>query len=143
MNDYNASPPSVRSRRARRPARSPPSSPTSSRPEPRIRPGLLAGHRHQPGAARAGLDGPEIVDASRNGRPDAAARPDHARDHRAGGLGDQRLTLLPGSHTAALRKLGLDDEALGEVMAIVGLFNMTNSLANGYQIEPDVRPRVD
>ena len=23
-------------------------------------------------------------------------------------------------------------------MAIVGLFNMTNSLANGYQIEPDV-----
>ena len=47
------------------------------------------------------------------------------------------------SHTAALRKLGLDDEALGEVMAIVGLFNMTNSLANGYQVEPDVRPRVD
>jgi AhpD family alkylhydroperoxidase len=47
------------------------------------------------------------------------------------------------SHTAALRKLGLDDEVLGEVMAIVGLFNMTNSLANGYQVEPDVRPRVD
>ena len=47
------------------------------------------------------------------------------------------------SHTAALRKLGLDDEALGEVMAIVGLFNMTNSLANGYQVEPDVRPPVD
>jgi AhpD family alkylhydroperoxidase len=47
------------------------------------------------------------------------------------------------SHTAALRKLGLDDEALGEVMAIVGLFNMTNALANGYQVEPDVRPRVD
>ena len=47
------------------------------------------------------------------------------------------------SHTAALRKLGLDDEALGEVMAIVGLFNMTNALANGYQVEPDVRPSVD
>jgi AhpD family alkylhydroperoxidase len=47
------------------------------------------------------------------------------------------------SHTAALRKLGMDDEALGEVMAIVGLFNMTNALANGYQVEPDVRPRVD
>jgi uncharacterized peroxidase-related enzyme len=47
------------------------------------------------------------------------------------------------SHTAALRKLELDDESLGEVMAIVGLFNMTNSLANGYQVEPDVRPRVD
>jgi AhpD family alkylhydroperoxidase len=44
------------------------------------------------------------------------------------------------SHTAALRKLGMDVEALGEVMAIVGLFNMTNSLANGYQVDPDVRP---
>jgi AhpD family alkylhydroperoxidase len=47
------------------------------------------------------------------------------------------------SHTAALRKLGLDEEALGEVMAIVGLFNMTNALANGYQIQPDVRPKLD
>ena len=47
------------------------------------------------------------------------------------------------SHTAALRKLGVDHETLGELMAIVGLFNMTNSLANGYQVEPDVRPRVD
>jgi AhpD family alkylhydroperoxidase len=47
------------------------------------------------------------------------------------------------SHTAALRKLGVDDETLGEVMAIVGLFNMTNSLANGYQIEPDVLPPVE
>jgi AhpD family alkylhydroperoxidase len=47
------------------------------------------------------------------------------------------------SHTAALRKLGTDDETLGEIMAIVGLFNMTNSLANGYQVEPDVRPPLD
>jgi AhpD family alkylhydroperoxidase len=47
------------------------------------------------------------------------------------------------SHTAALRKLGLDPAALGEVMAIVGLFNMTNALANGYQVEPDVRPPVE
>ena len=47
------------------------------------------------------------------------------------------------SHTAALRKLGVDQETLGEIMAIVGLFNMTNALANGYQVEPDVRPRVD
>jgi AhpD family alkylhydroperoxidase len=47
------------------------------------------------------------------------------------------------SHTAALRKLGIDQETLGEVMAIVGLFNMTNTLANGYQIEPDVRPSID
>jgi AhpD family alkylhydroperoxidase len=47
------------------------------------------------------------------------------------------------SHTAALRKLGMDHETLGELMAIVGLFNMTNALANGYQVEPDVRPPVD
>lgn len=47
------------------------------------------------------------------------------------------------SHTAALRKLGVDDEILGEVMSVVGLFNMTNSLANGYQVEPDVRPKVE
>lgn len=44
------------------------------------------------------------------------------------------------SHTAALVKLGTDPETLGEVMAIVGLFNMTNSLADGYQVEPDVLP---
>ena len=44
------------------------------------------------------------------------------------------------SHTAAVRKLGLDVEALGEVMAIVGLFNSTNAIADGYQIEPDVLP---
>lgn len=44
------------------------------------------------------------------------------------------------SHTAALRKLGLDIEALGEVLAIVGLFNSTNAIANGYQVEPDVLP---
>lgn len=47
------------------------------------------------------------------------------------------------SHTAAVRKLGLDAEALGEVFAVVGLFNMTNSLANGYQVEPDVLPPQD
>ena len=47
------------------------------------------------------------------------------------------------SHTTALVKLGLDPEAVGEVMAIVGLFNMTNSLANGYQVVPDVRPPLD
>ena len=47
------------------------------------------------------------------------------------------------SHTAALHKLGVDPETLGEVMAIVGLFNMTNALANGYQVEPDVKPPLD
>lgn len=47
------------------------------------------------------------------------------------------------SHTTALRKLGLDAEALGEVLAIVGLFNSTNAIADGYQIEPDLLPPLD
>jgi AhpD family alkylhydroperoxidase len=47
------------------------------------------------------------------------------------------------SHTAALRKLGMSAETLGEVMAIVGLFNMTNKLADGYQVLPDVLPPLD
>jgi AhpD family alkylhydroperoxidase len=41
------------------------------------------------------------------------------------------------SHTAAARKLGMDDEMLAEMMAVVGMFNQTNRLANGYQIEVD------
>jgi AhpD family alkylhydroperoxidase len=41
------------------------------------------------------------------------------------------------SHTASARKLGLDDEMLGEVMAVVGLFNQTNALADAYQVEVD------
>jgi uncharacterized peroxidase-related enzyme len=47
------------------------------------------------------------------------------------------------SHTAAVRKLGLDVGALGEVLAIVGLFNSTNAIADGYQVEPDVLPPQD
>jgi AhpD family alkylhydroperoxidase len=47
------------------------------------------------------------------------------------------------SHTAALRKLGLAAEAVGEVLAISSLFNMTNTLAEGYQVEPDVLPPLD
>jgi AhpD family alkylhydroperoxidase len=47
------------------------------------------------------------------------------------------------SHTAAVQKLGLDAEALGEVLAIVGLFNQTNALADGYQVEPNVLPAAE
>jgi len=47
------------------------------------------------------------------------------------------------SHTAAIRKLGMDVETLGEVLGIVALFNATNALADGYQIEPDVLPPLD
>jgi AhpD family alkylhydroperoxidase len=41
------------------------------------------------------------------------------------------------SHTAAARKLGMDDRMLGELMAVVGVFNQTNRLADGYQVEVD------
>jgi AhpD family alkylhydroperoxidase len=44
------------------------------------------------------------------------------------------------SHTAAARKLGCDDETLGEALAVAALFNTTNMLADGYQVEPDVLP---
>jgi AhpD family alkylhydroperoxidase len=41
------------------------------------------------------------------------------------------------SHTAAARKLGMDDGMLGELMAVVGTFNQTSRLADGYQVEVD------
>ena len=44
------------------------------------------------------------------------------------------------SHTAALRKLGMGVQALGEVIAVVALFNSTNAIADSYQIEPDILP---
>jgi AhpD family alkylhydroperoxidase len=44
------------------------------------------------------------------------------------------------SHTAATMKLGLDTEQLGEVLAVVGLFNQMNKLADAYQVEPDILP---
>ena len=44
------------------------------------------------------------------------------------------------SHTAAVLRLGLDVEALGEVMAIIALFHSTNAIAEGYQIVPDILP---
>jgi AhpD family alkylhydroperoxidase len=43
------------------------------------------------------------------------------------------------SHTAAARKLGMDDAMLGELMGVVGTFNQTNRLADGYQVEVDVQ----
>jgi AhpD family alkylhydroperoxidase len=44
------------------------------------------------------------------------------------------------SHTAAVQKLGLDNQGLGEVLAVVGLFNQMNKLADAYQVEPDILP---
>jgi AhpD family alkylhydroperoxidase len=44
------------------------------------------------------------------------------------------------SHTAAAQKLGLDNEGLGEVLAVIGLYNQMNKLADAFQIEPDILP---
>jgi AhpD family alkylhydroperoxidase len=47
------------------------------------------------------------------------------------------------SHTAAVQKLGLDVEGLGEVLAVVGLYNQMNKLADAYQVEPVILPKVE
>ncbi len=43
------------------------------------------------------------------------------------------------SHTASARKAGMTDAMLGELMAVVGMANETNSLANGLRVEVDAR----
>ncbi len=41
------------------------------------------------------------------------------------------------SHTAAARKKGMSDAMLMELMAVVGLANETNRLANGLRVDVD------
>jgi AhpD family alkylhydroperoxidase len=41
------------------------------------------------------------------------------------------------SHTFSARKQGMTEAMLGELMAVVGMANETNSLADGYQVEVD------
>ena len=41
------------------------------------------------------------------------------------------------SHSASARKAGMSDAMLGELMAVVGMANESNSLASGYQVEID------
>jgi AhpD family alkylhydroperoxidase len=41
------------------------------------------------------------------------------------------------SHTAAARNAGMTDAMFGEVMAVVGMANETNRLANGYRVPID------
>jgi AhpD family alkylhydroperoxidase len=43
------------------------------------------------------------------------------------------------SHTAAARKKGMSDAMLMELMAVVGLANETNRLANGLRVDVDPR----
>ena len=47
------------------------------------------------------------------------------------------------SHTRAAQSLGLESDGLGEVMAVIGLFNQMNKLADGFQITPDILPKLD
>lgn len=47
------------------------------------------------------------------------------------------------AHTAACLKLGLDQESLGEVLAVIGLYNQFNKMADAFQVDPDVMPPVD
>jgi AhpD family alkylhydroperoxidase len=41
------------------------------------------------------------------------------------------------SHTKAAQKAGMTDEGFGELLAVIGMANETNRLANGYQIPLD------
>ena len=41
------------------------------------------------------------------------------------------------SHSAAARKAGMSDAMFGELMAVVGMANETNRLANGYRVPVD------
>ena len=41
------------------------------------------------------------------------------------------------SHTASARRAGMTDAMLGELMAVVGMANETNRLANGYRVPID------
>jgi AhpD family alkylhydroperoxidase len=41
------------------------------------------------------------------------------------------------SHTAAARKAGMTEAMFGELMAVVGMANATNRLANGYRVPID------
>jgi AhpD family alkylhydroperoxidase len=41
------------------------------------------------------------------------------------------------THTAAARRVGMTDAMFGELMAVVGMANETNRLANGYRVPID------
>lgn len=47
------------------------------------------------------------------------------------------------SHSVAARKAGMTDEMLGELLAVVGMANETNRLANGLQVPIDEAFRPD
>jgi len=42
-----------------------------------------------------------------------------------------------------VKRLGLDNAAVSEIIAVVDVFNGTNRLADAYQVDPDVSPDPD
>jgi hypothetical protein len=42
-----------------------------------------------------------------------------------------------------VKRLGLDNQAIGEIVSVGDVFCGTNSIANAYQVEPDVSPSAD
>ena len=44
------------------------------------------------------------------------------------------------SHTAACQKLGITPEQFGEFLAVVGLYNQFNKMADAFQVDPDLLP---
>lgn len=47
------------------------------------------------------------------------------------------------SHTAAAIAKGMTPQMHGELVAVIGFFNKTNKLSDGYQVEADVKPKID
>src|SRR5262249_23248990 len=47
------------------------------------------------------------------------------------------------SHTAVCQKLGLTPEQQGELLAVVGLYNQFNKMADAFQVEPDILPKSE
>jgi len=50
------------------------------------------------------------------------------------------ITIQLGVHTSVVRKYGLDDEGILELMAVVDLFSGYNKLMDRLQVEPDEKP---
>ncbi|HWY87387.1 MAG TPA: carboxymuconolactone decarboxylase family protein [Gemmataceae bacterium] len=44
------------------------------------------------------------------------------------------------SHTAACQKLGMTPEQYGEFLAVAGLYNQFNKMADAFQVDPDILP---
>jgi alkylhydroperoxidase family enzyme len=42
-----------------------------------------------------------------------------------------------------VKRLGLDNDGISEIVAVVDVFSGTNRLADAYQVEPDVSPDPD